>query len=119
MRDLVESILTAFKVFLRCAILVGRDEAGNSYYESRNIFTGTPKKPKRWILYGHLARSSVKYIPLIPSPWHGWLHFYGGLPLASKESSPEKKPLELPLHPFDAKDLPPPVKKTYVPWSPQ
>ena len=48
--------------------LIGRDEFGNRYYESR----GTPAagaRRKRWVIYNGIAEPSK-----VPPHWHGWLH---------------------------------------------
>ena len=42
--------------------LVGKDEYGNKYYES--------KKGKRWVIYNGEVEASK-----IPSEWYSWIHF--------------------------------------------
>ena len=42
--------------------LVGKDEFGNKYYQS--------KKGKRWVIYNDEADASK-----IPSEWYSWIHF--------------------------------------------
>src|SRR5581483_10903586 len=42
--------------------LVGSDEFGNRYYESK---TGQ----RRWVIYAGTVDAS-----LVPADWHGWLH---------------------------------------------
>lgn len=47
-----------------CGKLVGKDDAGNSYYISKG------KKPRRWVIYkNHVDPTTV------PAEWHGWLHY--------------------------------------------
>ena len=42
--------------------LVGKDESGNKYYESR--------KGKRWVIYkGEIDASKI------PAEWYSWIHF--------------------------------------------
>jgi len=76
MTTFIEQVKTRTKILLRCAIKVGQDSYGNSYYESHNIFVGTPKNQKRWVLYKGIAEGSK-----VPGIWHAWLHFYGNAPL--------------------------------------
>ena len=42
--------------------LIGRDENGNSYYES--------SEGKRWVIYGNVSEPTT-----IPPEWHIWLHY--------------------------------------------
>ncbi|WP_265030588.1 NADH-ubiquinone oxidoreductase subunit NDUFA12 family protein [Wolbachia endosymbiont (group B) of Athalia cordata] len=42
--------------------LIGRDENGNSYYES--------SKGKRWVIYDNVSEPTT-----IPPAWHIWLHY--------------------------------------------
>ena len=42
--------------------LVGEDDLGNKYYES--------KSGKRWVIYKNLVEASS-----IPPNWHSWIHF--------------------------------------------
>ena len=42
--------------------LVGRDELGNKYYESKN--------GKRWVIYANIIDASK-----IPVEWYSWMHF--------------------------------------------
>ncbi|MBC6685847.1 NADH:ubiquinone oxidoreductase [Wolbachia pipientis] len=60
---MLSKICNAIKCLLRREDkFVGRDENGNSYYES--------SKGKRWIMY-----SSVSEPTTVPPEWHVWLHY--------------------------------------------
>lgn len=48
--------------------LVGEDEFGNRYYQSR--FAPKQGRHKRWVLYKGIAEPSK-----VPAHWHGWLHY--------------------------------------------
>jgi NADH:ubiquinone oxidoreductase subunit len=43
-------------------VLVGHDEFGNRYYQSRD-------GRRRWVIYSGTVEASV-----VPPDWHGWLH---------------------------------------------
>lgn len=45
---------------------VGRDEAGNIYYEGG---TDSEGRTRRWVIYKHTVEASQ-----IPAGWHGWIH---------------------------------------------
>ncbi|KPU84867.1 NADH dehydrogenase [Marinosulfonomonas sp. PRT-SC04] len=47
----------------RNGVKVGEDQYGNIYYETRN-------GKRRWVCYDDIPEASM-----IPSEWHGWLHF--------------------------------------------
>lgn len=83
MKGFIEQVKTGIKVFFRCAVNIGKDPYGNTYYESRNIFTGVPKKLKRWVIYKGMAEGSK-----VPPEWHGWLHFYGEAPRTGQKKGP-------------------------------
>ncbi|MBA8755389.1 MULTISPECIES: NADH-ubiquinone oxidoreductase subunit NDUFA12 family protein [Wolbachia] len=60
---MLSKICNAIKRLLRREDkFVGRDENGNSYYES--------SKGKRWVMY-----SSVSEPTTVPPEWHIWLHY--------------------------------------------
>ncbi|QMV45796.1 NADH:ubiquinone oxidoreductase [Wolbachia pipientis] len=60
---MLSKICNAIKRLLRREDkFVGRDENGNSYYES--------SKGKRWVMY-----SSVSEPTTVPPEWHVWLHY--------------------------------------------
>lgn len=51
----------------RRAVLVGRDEQNNRYYEERR--PSLDGRKRRYVLYEGLAEPSK-----VPPDWHGWLH---------------------------------------------
>ena len=59
--------------------LVGKDEAGNCYYEQIKG-VGPLGKPSRWVIYNGYAEASK-----VPSEWHGWLHFTVDVPPTKEE----------------------------------
>jgi NADH:ubiquinone oxidoreductase subunit len=48
--------------------LVGSDENGNRYYQSKKRYV--QGRLKRWVLY-----KSGKEPTTVPPQWHGWLHY--------------------------------------------
>lgn len=62
--------------------LVGRDAAGNCYYEQIKG-VGPLGKPSRWVIYNGLAEASK-----VPSEWHGWLHSTVDVPPTKEEYHP-------------------------------
>lgn len=54
--------------------LVGTDEFGNRYFESRKAAQGARKR--RWVLYRGTPEASK-----VPPYWHGWLHHTHAAPL--------------------------------------
>jgi len=88
MKTWVERTKTAIKLFLKIARFSGVDSRGNCYYESRNIFTGTPKELRRWVIYAK-GSGGVQVLP----EWHGWLHYYMQIPPFKKkdESKSQKR----------------------------
>ena len=62
--------------------LVGKDESGNKYYESR-------KKDKRWVVYkGEINASKIT------SDWHSWIHYTSNIKPVEKNYNkyPWQKP---------------------------
>lgn len=49
--------------------LVGTDEFGNRYYESRDTRSYDGRR-RRWVLFKGYADASK-----VPPDWHGWLHY--------------------------------------------
>jgi NADH:ubiquinone oxidoreductase subunit len=49
--------------------LVGQDESGNRYYESRDKVSYDGRK-RRWVVYKGYAEASK-----VSPDWHGWLHY--------------------------------------------
>ncbi len=61
---------------------VGEDDQGNKYYEqARGV--GPLGKPRRYVVYERLAEAS-----LIPSGWHGWMHYKTDIPPSEQDYSP-------------------------------
>lgn len=54
--------------------LVGRDEFGNRYFESKRARAG--EKKRRWVMYHGVVEASK-----VPPVWHGWLHYTLDAPL--------------------------------------
>lgn len=55
--------------------LVGTDEFGNRYYQSRDSVSYDGRR-RRWVTYNGYADASK-----VPPDWHGWLHYtYDELP---------------------------------------
>jgi NADH:ubiquinone oxidoreductase subunit len=52
--------------------LVGEDEQGNRYYQSK---PGAKKQNRRWVIYNGYAEASK-----IPPGWHGWIHHRTDVP---------------------------------------
>jgi NADH:ubiquinone oxidoreductase subunit len=53
----------------RRGVLVGTDEFGNRYYESRDTVSYDGRK-RRWVVYAGYADASK-----VSADWHGWLHY--------------------------------------------
>ena len=49
--------------------LIGTDDFGNRYFESRDGKSYDGRK-RRWVLYNGYADASK-----VPPEWHGWLHY--------------------------------------------
>ena len=62
------TIGTYFTVGKR-GVLVGRDEFGNRYYQSRDNVSYDGRK-RRWVLYNGYADASK-----VSPDWYGWLHY--------------------------------------------
>ncbi|MFN4289186.1 MAG: NADH:ubiquinone oxidoreductase subunit NDUFA12 [Brevundimonas sp.] len=54
--------------------LVGQDEFGNRYYESRDA-TSYDGRRRRWVIYNGYAEASK-----VSADWYGWLHYTFDLP---------------------------------------
>ena len=65
--------------------LVGKDAAGNCYYEERAPRRGA--KRRRWVIYNGLVEASR-----VPSEWHAWLHHMVDTP--PSEAPPARKAWE-------------------------
>jgi NADH:ubiquinone oxidoreductase subunit len=67
--------------------LVGRDGAGNAYYEDRRARADAPRR--RWVAYAGVPEASV-----VPPEWHAWLHYTIDAPLPEAGRRPWQKPHE-------------------------
>ncbi len=65
--------------------LVGRDGAGNSYYEDKRARAGTTAR--RWVLFAGAAEASK-----VPPEWHTWLHYTSATALPEPMRRPWQKP---------------------------
>lgn len=61
---------------------VGRDEAGNVYYEGGLNSDG---QTRRWVIYSNYAEASQ-----IPPGWHGWMHHRVDTPPPSEAYTPRE-----------------------------
>jgi len=52
----------------RKGVLVGRDEAGNTYYRAPSAIPDSIRE-RRWVIYNGYSEGSA-----VPPGWHGWLH---------------------------------------------
>ncbi|MDA8250065.1 MAG: NADH:ubiquinone oxidoreductase subunit NDUFA12 [Rhodospirillales bacterium] len=64
---------------------VGRDAAGNTYYEDRRARPGL--RPRRWVMYAGPDDPSA-----VPPEWHAWLHHMTDAPIALPRQMPWVKP---------------------------
>lgn len=64
---------------------IGRDGAGNVYYEERKSRPGT--RPRRWVIYAGVPDASA-----VPPEWHAWLHYTTEVPIAAPHPRPWQKP---------------------------
>jgi NADH:ubiquinone oxidoreductase subunit len=64
---------------------VGRDAAGNVYYQERTPRDGG--RSRRWVIYAGVADASK-----VPPEWHAWLHFTTDAPLSELGRKPWQKP---------------------------
>ena len=64
---------------------VGRDAAGNSYYEDKRTRDQAPRR--RWVMYAGEVEASR-----VPPEWHSWLHYTTDAPLADAGRRPWQKP---------------------------
>jgi NADH:ubiquinone oxidoreductase subunit len=64
---------------------IGRDGAGNVYYEERRARPGT--RPRRWVIYAGPPDASA-----VPPEWHAWLHYTTDAPIAASRPRPWQKP---------------------------
>lgn len=107
---------TRFHIW-RTSKLVGEDEMGNTYYQSRD--------GKRYVQYANLAEASA-----IPSGWHGWMHYRTDTPPSQEDYTPKdwQKPHQenmtgtakayYPKGSLNNPDTRPKVTGDYEAWSP-
>lgn len=102
---MLSKICNAIKRLLRRKDkFVGRDENGNSYYES--------SKGKRWVMY-----SSVSEPTTVPPEWHVWLHYTDNVvPVNNKKRKVKHTPNLTGIK--DAYYPNQKVKNYYKSWSP-
>lgn len=65
--------------------LVGRDGAGNAYYEHKRAEPG--ERARRWVIFAGAAEASK-----VPSEWHPWLHYTTDEALTEQGRRPWQKP---------------------------
>ena len=69
--------------------LVGRDAAGNVYYEAKKAGASGGRHRKRWVMYrGEPEASSI------PPEWHAWLHYTTDMPIPTTVRRAWQKPHE-------------------------
>ena len=100
--------------------LVGRDGAGNRYFEDRKAHGG---RTRRWVMYDGVAEASK-----VPAEWHSWLHYTTDSPLPDTGRKPWQKPHEANLTGTAASYRPPghdyqgghraPATGDYEAWTP-
>ena len=61
--------------------LVGNDEFGNRYFQTKRV--KKYEQPKRWVLYKGKPEASK-----VPAIWHGWLHYIVDEPPSQNTSYP-------------------------------
>lgn len=59
---------TSLTLWRRKALLIGRDEQGNRYFQEDKPSASDGRK-RRWVVYHGVAEASR-----VPPDWHGWLH---------------------------------------------
>ncbi|MGH7188917.1 MAG: NADH:ubiquinone oxidoreductase subunit NDUFA12, partial [Acetobacteraceae bacterium] len=64
---------------------VGRDDAGNRYFEERRPRRGL--RSRRWVLYAGRPEASA-----VPAEWHAWLHYTTEAPLYGIHRWPWQRP---------------------------
>ena len=83
--------------------LVGKDQDGNRYYESRDTVSYDGRK-RRWVIYNGYAEASK-----VSPDWHGWLHY-------TFDEPPTEQPL--PRRAWEKAHLPN-LSGTPMAWRPQ
>ena len=67
--------------------LVGKDAAGNVYYQTKSLRAG--RRRKRWVMYNGEPEAST-----IPPEWHSWLHYTTDEPIPETVRRAWQKPHE-------------------------
>lgn len=70
--------ISTFIYTLFCGVLVGQDESGNKYYESRRNTREFARK-NRWVVYNGVVEGSK-----VAAEWFAWLHYQSDEVPASK-----------------------------------
>lgn len=83
--------------------LVGKDQDGNRYYESRDTISYDGRK-RRWVIYNGYAEASK-----VPPEWHGWLRY-------TYDETPAEQPL--PRRRWEKEHIPN-LSGTPLAWRPQ
>lgn len=65
--------------------LVGRDSAGNAYYQDKRARPG--ERARRWVMFTGAAEASK-----VPAEWHSWLHYTTDKALPEQGHRPWQKP---------------------------
>ena len=69
----------------KASVLVGEDEAGNRYFETRHKRWNYDGRNRRFVIYNGYADASK-----VSPDWHGWLHH-------TFEEPPTRAPLDAPF----------------------
>ncbi len=78
------SIGTTLHTFLHGSP-VGRDAAGNAYYQARRLPPAGERR-RRWVIYAGEIDSTA-----VPAEWHAWLHYTTDAPLPDTGRKPWQK----------------------------
>ncbi|MDG6095410.1 NADH-ubiquinone oxidoreductase subunit NDUFA12 family protein [Acetobacter sp. AN02] len=106
--------------------LVGKDEAGRAYYESRKPTRtgGGELRHERWVIYHKGEDGSA-----VPPEWWGWLHHVDAQPIPQSDRKPWQLPPQANLtgtagawHPPGSAlrgGKRPPASGDYAAWTPE
>ncbi|OYV53563.1 MAG: hypothetical protein B7Z78_02445 [Rhodospirillales bacterium 20-60-12] len=72
---------------MRQGVLVGRDDLGNAYFQSRKA--GISGRKRRWVQYAGAVEASA-----VGPEWNAWLHHLTDQPLPMTGRKPWQKPHE-------------------------
>ena len=70
MHDYFYKLKTLLKLSIGLCQKIGRDSAGNTYFQDRYFLFTAKRTLKRWVLYKGIADGSK-----IPPEWYGWIHY--------------------------------------------